>query len=217
MTHGSDMRPAGCRAAEPLLSSYAAGALDEDAERQVRDHLAGCATCRTAQAERDPAVLFLELRRHPLPDDFWTGFSARLRRRLLAEERPKAPWFDWAAALGGRRLAYVAAPLVTILLLGTLFLVRPGGPGFRGFHGRGRGTASSPFVVAPGSAQPGRPGAQAPGLRPGLPETSSLAAQGSPPLLEEVGSPSARVYTFTVGEGGSETPIYLVVDESIDI
>jgi hypothetical protein len=35
--------------------------------------------------------------------------------------------------------------------------------------------------------------------------------------MEEVGSPSARVYRFTVDSGGDETPIYFVVDESIDI
>ena len=37
------------------------------------------------------------------------------------------------------------------------------------------------------------------------------------PVMEEIGSPGARVYRFTVGATGEETPIYLVVDESIDI
>jgi len=184
------MPQGGCLQFEPLLSSFAAGALDEGAEKRVRDHLAACAGCRAAAVERDPAVLFLELRREPLPQDFWTGFSTRLRARLEAEGRPKAPWLAWASEPGARRLAYVAAPLMMILLIGTLFLVRPGGPGKTGRE----------------PALPGGPIA-----------LSAPGGQDAPPALEEVGSPSARVYRFTVGSAGEETPIYFVVDEAIDI
>jgi hypothetical protein len=180
----------GCLTVEPLLSSFAAGALDEAAENQVRDHLAACAACRAAAVERDPSVLFLDLRREPLPEDFWAGFTATLRRRLEAEGHPRTPWLAWAAAPGARRLAYVAAPLVMVLLIGTLFLMRTGGPG---------------------------KGGQAPGPPGGLQALSSPGGQDAPPALEEVGSPGARVYQFTVGSGGDETPIYFVVDESIDI
>jgi hypothetical protein len=35
--------------------------------------------------------------------------------------------------------------------------------------------------------------------------------------MEDVESPGARVYRFEVGESGDETPVYFVVDESIDI
>ena len=187
-----------CLTVEPFLSSYAAGALDEAAEGRVRDHLAACADCRAALAESDPSVLFLELRRTPLPDHFWAGFGAGLRRRLEAEGRWRLPRIDWAAASGVRRLAYVVAPLVMVALLGTVFLVRPGGPGFRGLGQQGPGVPMPPPL--PGPAAP-------------------LASAGPvwPPALEEVGSPSARVYTFNDDEGGSDTPIYFVVDESIDI
>lgn len=182
--------PGGCLTVEPLLSSFAAGALAEAAERQVRDHLATCAACRDAALERDPTVLFLDLRRDPLPGDFWAGFNTRLRARLEAEGRPKAPWLAWAADPGARRLAYVAAPLTIVLLIGTLFLVRPGGPG----------------KIGPVQGPP-----------PDLQALSAPAGQDALPALEEVGSPSARVYRFTVGSGGDETPIYFVVDEAIDI
>ncbi|HEV8702600.1 MAG TPA: zf-HC2 domain-containing protein [Candidatus Polarisedimenticolia bacterium] len=185
------MRQKGCPDGEPLLSSFAAGALEEVAERRVRDHLASCAACRDAVLARDPTVLFLGLRREPLPGDFWTGFNARLRVRLEAEGRPRASWIAWASDPGFRRLAYVAAPLAMVLLIGTLFLVRPGGPG----------------TVAE----------RAPAPPFGLQELSGSAGQDGPPALEEVGSPSARVYRFPVAPGGNETPIYFVVDESIDI
>lgn len=177
------MRQTSCPEIEPLLSSFVSGALPEAAESQVRDHLAGCAACRAAVLERDPSVLFLELRREPLPADFWVGFQTRLRARLEAEGRPRAPWL--------RRLAYVAAPLAMVLLIGTLILVRPGGP--------------VPVPVA--ERMPG----------PDMKMLSAPAGTDAPPALEEVGSPSARVYRFTVGSGGDETPIYFVVDSSIDI
>ena len=185
------MRQKGCPDVEPLLPSFAAGVLEEEAERRVRDHLASCAACRDAALARDPTVLFLDLRREPLPRDFWTGFDARLRVRLEAEGRPKAPWLAWASDPGFRRLAYVAAPLAMVLLIGTLFLVRPGGPR----------TVAERELAPPF----------------GLQDLSAPAGQDGPPALEEVGSPSARVYRFPVASGGDETPIYFVVDESIDI
>jgi len=200
-----------CMTIEPLLSSFLAGALDEDGERRVRDHLVACADCRAAVASRDPSTLFLQLRRAPLPADFWDGFGAAMRTRLEAERRQWLRLPRWVDVLGARRLAYVGAPLVMVLLLGTLFLVRPGGPGFRGLVRAG--AVRSPFATRPGTAQSGRPG-----VPPGPSGMSSLpVAPGGPPLLEEVGSPSARVYTFSVGEGSDATPIYFVVDESIDI
>ena len=185
------MRQTSCPEVEPLLSSFVGGALSEAAETQVRDHLAGCAACRAAVLERDPSVLFLELRREPLPADFWAGFQTRLRARLEAEGRPKAPWLAWASDPGFRRLAYVAAPLAMVLLIGTLILVRPGGP--------------VPVPVAERMPVPD------------MKMLSAPAGPDAPPTLEEVGSPSARVYRFTVGSGGDETPIYFVVDSSIDI
>ena len=216
MSHDNAMRRDGCLTVEPLLSSYAAGALDEEGERQVRDHLVVCGDCRTAVAGRDPSVLFLELRRAPLPEGFWAVFSTSLRKRLEAEGRPRARLLGWTAAFSARRLAYVGAPLVMILLLGTLFLVRPGVPGFRGVTRPG--TVQSPFSTPPGSPQTGRQGTPGPGRLPGLTGLPSLpSGPGGPPLLEEVGSPGARVYTFSVGEGGDATSIYFVVDESIDI
>jgi len=80
-----------------------------------------------------------------------------------------------------------------VLLIGTLILVRPGGP--------------VPVPVAE----------RLPGPAFDLKMLSAPSGPNAPPTLEEVGSPSARVYRFTVGSGGDETPIYFVVDSSIDI
>jgi len=216
--HDDRMKREACHRLEPHLSSYAAGALDEETELKVRDHLSLCAACRAEMQERDPTVLFLELRRAPLPPGFLDRIAPEVRRRVEAGERPRwAPFASGIPAFGVRRLAYVAAPVMTLLLLGTLFLVHPGGPRFRGFRRPGEGGVTSPFVVPPGSARLGNAGAEGAGIIPAAPFPPPAAAPSGPPTMEEIGSPSARVYRFTVGSGGDETPIYFVVDESIDI
>src|SRR3989454_8396704 len=206
-----------CREVEPLLSSCAAGALDEPSERRVKDHLAVCAACRAAQMERDPSVLFLELRRTPLTDGLLDDFAAGVRRRLESEARSRVPLFGWITALGSRRLAFVAAPLMTLLLLGTIVLMRPGRPWRRGVPTAGREAVGSPFVVPQGSARPGRPGVQAPGSLPLVPVAPSTGGPGSPPLMEEGGSSGGRAYRVSLEGGGDETPLYFLVDEMVDI
>lgn len=203
-----------CGAVRPLLGAPLADfRLDEAVARQAREHLARCAACREIQAGYDPAVLFLELRGGALPESFWTGFDARLKARL------DEPRFAWASLVRGPRLVYLTAPLMMILALGVaMFLPHPGDGGWRG-----RGGIQSPFVV-PG--QPGIPGAKIGGpavLPPGTASGAAVPADGRDPIqpgrpmLEQVSSPGARVYQFQVGSPGDETPIYLVVDESINI
>jgi len=211
------MKRDACLLVEPHLSSYAAGALEEESEHRVRDHLFTCAACRGEQLERDPSVLFLELHRAPLPPAFLDRFASDARRRVEAGERPRwRPFGGAIPAFSARRLAYVAAPVMTLLLLGTLFLVRPGGPGFRGLRKPAEGGVSSPFVVSPGSARLGKPGVERPGVLPPGSSPPFASAPGAPPLVEELGSAVARVYGFTLDSGGDERPMYFVVNDSID-
>jgi hypothetical protein len=201
-----------CRLIQGQLKTRAAFELDEPAERRLRDHLAGCEACRSALTAEDPSSLFLELRGTPLPPAFWAGFHEGLRSRIANERAPA--WSGWAALFRYPRLAYLTAPLAMLLILGAaLFVVRPGG--LRGFGGRlGRSGIRHPIA---GSARPGRilvPETPRPFGR-ALPGGESGA--GQPPVIEEVGSPGARVYRFNVGEPGDETPIYFVVDERIDL
>jgi Putative zinc-finger len=210
------MNQGDCRAVEPLLSSFAAGALDEPAERRVREHLAACRACRAEQMARDPSALFYELRRVPLPDGFLDDLASNVRRRIESRSSLWARFADWTAARGARRLAYVAAPVMTLLLLGTLFLVRPGRSWRPGFRAPGQGGIVSPYAVPPASRPPDRSGRPAPGL-PRVPAAPGTGSAIAPPLMEEVESGSARVYRFTVESGGDETPIYFIVDEKIDI
>jgi hypothetical protein len=210
-----NMSQGDCRAVEPLLSSFAAGALDEPAERRVRDHLAACRACRAEQMARDPSALFYELRRVPLPDGFLDDLAVNVRRRIESRSSLWARLVDRVAERGARRLAYVAAPVMTLLLLGTLFLVRPGRSWRSGL--RGQGGIVSPYSLPPASPAPDRSGRSTPGLPHLAPAAPAAGGAIAPPLMEEVGSGSARVYRFTVESGGDETPIYFIVDEKIDI
>lgn len=203
-----------CKAVRPLLGAPLADVrLDEAVARQAREHLARCAACREIEAGFDPTARFLELRGGALPESFWIGFDTRLRARC------DEPRFAWASLIRAPRLVYLTAPLMMILALGVTTLVfRPGGGGWRK-----RAGIQSPFVV-PG--QPGLAGAKAGGTPFLRPETASGAAvpvdghdsfRPGRPMLEQVSAPGARVYQFLVGAPGDETPIYLVVDESINI
>ncbi|HEU4400590.1 MAG TPA: hypothetical protein VFT43_00660, partial [Candidatus Polarisedimenticolia bacterium] len=121
--------------------------------------------------------------------------------------------FDWVGLFRYPKIAYLTAPLVMILALGlSLFVVRPG---WQGIGGRPRRDGVRPPYGAP--APPALHGPRALPRGPvGLQGVASGAAAG-PPVIEEVGSPGARVDRFTVGGAEDETAIYLVVDETIDI
>jgi hypothetical protein len=201
----------GCPEIVTLLGSgLSEERLNEADARAMRAHLAACDSCRALAAADDPTVLFLELRGGALPERFWSGFEAGLRERIDAA-RP-----GWTSVFRQPTLAYVTAPLAMLLVVGaTLFVMRPGPGG-----GRRPEWLRSPFAK-PAPSAPRSP--EAPPIQPGatLAPGTALAPAGRAPagaeLLEGVDSPGARVYRFTVGGPGEETPIYFVVDESIDI
>ncbi len=207
-----------CSAMAPLLERFAAADLGAEDERRVWAHLAGCAACRARRlALADPGALFLELRDAALPDNHWEGFMEQLGERLDREAPPgRRRWRgEWGAMVRYPRLAYVAAPLAMVLVLGvTLFVLRPGS---RDLAGRLTRTEA---VRSPYDRPRPRPPRPAERLRGGQPPAFALPVadleSSGPPVLEEVISPGARVYRFEVGGDADETPIYLVVDESIE-
>jgi len=202
-----------CEATRALLGEPEAGLrLDEPAARTVGRHLARCAACRDLQAVSDPTVLFLQLRGGDLPDGFWTGFEEQLERRL------DEPRFAWASLIRLPKLAYLTAPVMVVLALGVTMLALHPGIGGR----RNREGIQTPFVP-PGRSNPaaaengGAPRLPLGAANPALPAGAAPGpGRSGRPALEQVSSPDARVYQFSVGAPGDETPIYLVVDESID-
>jgi anti-sigma factor RsiW len=212
-----DRSERGCVAVRNLIPAWSREELDEAGRQSLRRHLAGCAACREQAALVDPSVLFLTLEGRSLQPEFWQGFDAALRARIASETATRRGLLaGWIERIQVPRLAYVTIPAAMLLVVaGTLLLSRPGA--IR--------TAPNRPPVASGIPSPyERPNV----LRPGsLAARSEAPGMASPPVwplpgpapdlpaLEEVGSASARVYRFD-GAGDDTTPIYFVVDETIN-
>jgi hypothetical protein len=229
---GGETNESRCEAVRRLLETHARGTPGGSSrDLQVAEHLASCAACRQAAAETDPTAIFFELRSGSLPAEFWAGFSERLRSRLAEKTRAAGAWTSLfrdplaalrhpGALLRYPRLAYLAPAAMLLILAVTLAVLRPGRLGLRGWSRPE--TIRSPYAQPVGPHVPGRSSLPPPAGR----LDRAVAPQDLPvpppagagvPLMEEVGSPGARVYRFTVGGAEDETPIYFVVDESIDI
>ena len=113
---------------EDRLISLATGELDAAERAEVESHLAGCGTCRTAQA--DFARIAAELARPVAPAVHWGAYRAELRDKLDARRQVGAPqraWWPWSL----RPLSMaMAAGLVAVMLW-------IGGPGGSPLPGNG--------------------------------------------------------------------------------
>ncbi|MDD5563965.1 MAG: hypothetical protein PHQ91_09645 [Thermoanaerobaculaceae bacterium] len=104
-----------CLEARRLVPRLAAMDLPRQAERELREHLAGCAGCREAAAEREPAMELaaaLAAGADPEDDRFVGEVMAEIHQRRL-ERR-----------LAGRRSRLLAAAAVVLALLGGTTVVR---------------------------------------------------------------------------------------------
>jgi hypothetical protein len=212
-----------CGEIGPLIELHADGRLDELRGREVRSHLLECEPCRRRAVEAlDATAIFLEMRSKPLPEAHWAGFTEGVRARIDAERASAARghgWtvrFDWATLLRRPRLTYVAAPLMMLLLLAVSLFVLQGDGQDRVAKLSRQGAMRSPYdspITPPRSHRAIRPtGSQ---LKSVALAPASLE-QADPPALEEVLSAGARVYRFSVGAPGDETPVFMVIDESIE-
>jgi len=226
-----DMRD-DCGSIRTLLAERAPGTLNDADRRQVAAHLATCQACRGHATAIDPALLFLVLRGGALPPRLWDGFDRSLRARIEAETARPAP--ARAAARLAARVAAVrgalawapspaiwAAPAVMVLVLGVtvgvlrhdLFMTGPRSPRVDAIR--------PPYAPPGGTARPGA-GPNTPIRTPAVgregivPLPALLHGAGDLPTLEEVSSPSARVYRFDAAADSGAGPIYFVVDESIE-
>ncbi len=204
-----------CGEVDPILPTFVAGDLPDSEARGLRDHLARCAACRARATASDPTIIFMALKDEPLPDPFWTSFDARLRERLAAEAGGWTGWIRRVIPGWGRvpRLAWLAPAAMAVLVGVTLYVSGPG-VGWRTRPSRPAEVLRDPYH-GPGQ-RPAGPGAIA-GGGPGRVAGSVMPGSPGAPVMEDVASPGARVYRFDVGGSGDETPVYLIVDESIDI
>lgn len=212
-----------CAGIRALIDLQARGELDESRGRQVRSHLLECEPCRRLLVEAgDPTALFLEMRSRPLPEAHWRGFTESVRARIDAERASavrgfgRASRFDWVTLVHRPRLAYVAAPLVMLLLLAVTLFVFQGYEKDRVAEISREEPMSSPYDSPPTPPRSQMAIGSAGGQRKGVPLAPASLERADPPALEEVLSAGARVYRFTVGDPGDETPVFMVIDESIE-
>jgi hypothetical protein len=137
---------------------------------------------------RDPSDFFRPLKEAHPPDEFWVGFWPSVRSRIREAELTRRPMLTPVGALLLGSSAGVMAA-AAVLVLG--FLVVPA------------------LRVVPPEVPYSAAALKA--------SVSHREEKTSPPVLEELGSASARVYTFHVGEKADTTDVILIVDESIDL
>ena len=137
---------------------------------------------------RDPSDFFSPLKETHPPEEFWVGFWPSVRSGIREAELTRRPMLTPVGAL---LLGSSAGVMVAaaILVLGFLIV-----PALRMVPQ----PAAYPATALRASVQHGE-------------ETTS------PPVMEELGSASARVYTFHVGEKADATDVIFIVDESIDL
>ncbi len=140
-----------------------------------------------AEADFDPSRLFRALREQDPPEEFWAGFWPSVRAGIREAELRRDSVLTRGRAV---LLGSSAGVMVAAAILAFAFLVVPA-----------PGTLPRALPVAP----------------PQRAAASRVEEIGPPPVLEELRSASARVYTFHVGEAPDATDVILIVDEKIDI
>ncbi len=127
-----------CLEARRLVPRLAAMDLPRQAEMELREHLAGCAACRQAAAEREPVLeLAAALASGPGPEDdrFVGEVMAEIHQRRLerkpAKPRPpaRAPAAGVLALLGGASVVTPAArPARQVVARAPVTIARPSSP-----------------------------------------------------------------------------------------
>jgi len=137
---------------------------------------------------RDPSDFFRALKEANPPEETWAGFWPSVRAGIREAELTRRPILTPARAL---LLGSSAGVMVAAAILVLAFLVVPA------------------LRMSPQPAS-----LPAPALQASLPHPEE---NNFPPVLEELGSATARVYTFHVGEKSDATDVIFIVDESIDL
>jgi len=137
----------------------------------------------------DPSDFFRGLKEANASEETWVGFWPSIRAGIREAELRRRPAMTPAGVLV---LGSSAGIMAAAAILALAFLVAP--------------------VVRLNQPLPS-------GAAPVLPAGNPARGAGgsSLPILEDLGSSSARVYTFHVGEKADATDVILIVDESIDI
>ncbi len=136
----------------------------------------------------DPSSFFRGIKEIRQEEEFWSGFWPAVRVGIRDTEIPRRTVLSpLRVLLLGSSAGFMVAAAVLVLA----------------------------FLVVP-SAKLQAPAAPVPGPS----DTESLVVRdegAGPPVLEDLASASARVYTFHVGGQADATDVILIVDETIDL
>lgn len=169
-----------CERLALTASRYAGGDLDTGAAARFERHLSGCPNCRRLVADlRSTRAALADLRREPVPEEFYGSIRAAVLARLDAPPRPGWRWRPVPA-----RPAWAAAVLLALLSAGALWrLLRPATP---------LPPVARPLATQAGPATSPAAPREAPGTRAGRgPSIPEIAAQ-SPAAGAAVRPPARR-------------------------
>ena len=136
----------------------------------------------------DPSSFFRGIKEIRPEEEFWTGFWPAVRVGIRDAEIPRRTALSpLRVLLLGSSAGFMVAAAVLVLA----FLVVPSV------------RLRPPAVPLPGAAEPAR---------------LEIRDEGTePPVMEDLASASARIYTFHVGGQADSTDVILIVDETIDL
>ena len=178
-----------CTQTRDRFERYAAETLDREQRRAVREHLAGCASCRSESIEADPLFVFAGITRPEVPEEETSRVLEAVRAGIAlkqAEKRIGPPARRrWGA------LASAAAALVLTLSL-------PGAAARR---------QAADIAAAP-------PDAAGAGMVPAAAPAPSLDVPGRPAGGQKYPA-DATIYDWNPGAG--QPRVVWIVDQSIDI
>ena len=107
-----------CASVRERLAAYLDGDLDPAAHGAVREHTAGCQSCREALRQADPLMIFADLSEQSRPAASWDGFWEGIQTAL-----PRAPQAPARSAGSQRRVAAVLAAAAALLVLASAYIL----------------------------------------------------------------------------------------------
>jgi len=184
-----------CASVRERLAAYLDGDLDPAAHGAVREHTAGCQSCREALRQADPLMIFADLSEQSRPAASWDGFWEGIQTAL--PRAPQAP--ARSAGSQRRRVAAVLAAAAALLVLASAYILTA----------RLQPAEAPPAVVA--MARPAVPAGTP------LPQTvEQVNTPGARPVQvfsmaygSEAESPA--------GEAGQVTELVLIVDAGLEL
>ena len=178
-----------CRSTPVLLEERRDGRLGAARDRALTEHLAVCESCRDEAAATEPLPLFAALTSAPLPVDVEAYVLGGIRAvEARADRRRPLLARWWPQGVWWEPVPMLASLLLVGVLL-VIWAVRGGG----------------------GEAAPGN------GAGPMELRLEAHAMNNGLAALEDIRSPTAEVFTFSLAGETGPTEVIMIVDRSMDL